>query len=268
MNKKLSELKSILFKHGRVLIAFSGGVDSSFLAYAAVKTLGKNNVLAVTAVSETYSKDELALAKSFTKKYGIRHMVIKTSEFTNPDFVKNPVNRCFYCKDELFKKLTRMAGKEKMILCDATNYTDRTDYRPGREAAKKWKVSSPIFDAKITKDEIRALSRKFKLPTWDMPAKACLASRVPYGTQLDKTILKRIDKSEKFLLRFGVKNLRVRHHGTIARIETDPVSFKELIRESARISSHLKKLGWKHICLDIDGYRTGSLNPKTVKNRK
>jgi len=171
---KLQKLETLLKNYKRVLVAFSGGVDSSALAAFAVRTLGKDNVLAVTAVSETYPAAELTMANKIAKKIGAEHIIIRTSELENKKFRDNPVNRCFYCKDELFKKLSALAAKSKMALCDATNFSDRSDFRPGRIAAKKWKVKSPLFDARITKDEVRALSRSMKLPNWNLPAQASL----------------------------------------------------------------------------------------------
>ncbi|MFH1367810.1 MAG: ATP-dependent sacrificial sulfur transferase LarE [Elusimicrobiota bacterium] len=262
MNTKFKALQLKLLQMKRVLIAFSGGVDSTFLLHAAVKTLGRKNVLAVTAVSETYPKSELKLAKKMLKRTGARGIFIRTSELKNSRFASNPRERCFYCKDELFKKLSALAKKNKMILLDATNYSDRTDFRPGRKAAMKWGVKSPIAEAKLTKDEIRKLSRRFKLPTWDLPAQACLASRIPYGVKISTALLAKIEKGEAFIKKLGFTNVRIRSHGNIARIEIDKKQFNKLLDGNIRskIYACLNKLGWSYVSADILGYRTGSLN--------
>lgn len=255
-------LADTLSKYKRVLIAYSGGVDSTFLLHQAVKELGPENVLAATAVSETYPAGELKLARKTAKKLGARHIIIRTKELRNRKFALNPAERCFYCKDELFRKLSALAAKNKMTLIDASNYSDLSDYRPGTKAARKWKVRSPLKEAGFTKDDIRKYSRKAGLPTWNMPAQACLASRVPYGTEITKQRLGRIEKAEAFLRGLGFGNIRVRDHGAVARIELDKVSLKRAVSGPAagRISAYLKRLGWDYVTVDIDGYRTGSLN--------
>lgn len=262
INLKLSNLNDKLSAMKRVLVAFSGGVDSTFLLAAAVKSLGAENVLAATAVSETYPAAELALAKKTTKKLKVKHEIINTSELANKNFSSNPKDRCFYCKDELFNKLSTIAVKNKMVLCDATNYSDLTDYRPGRRAAKKWKVASPLLDSKLTKDDIRLLSRKMNLPTWNMPAQACLASRIPYGTSINPEDLIKIEKGEILLKKAGFPIVRLRHHGDILRIEIDKNKIPLFITPKIqnKIIPALKKLGWRFITLDLEGYRTGSMN--------
>jgi uncharacterized protein len=222
--------------------------------------LGRANVIAVTALSETYPAQELKLARAFCRKLKVKHIILKTKELENKKFNKNPFDRCFYCKDELFRKLYALAKKNEMLLCDATNSSDSGDYRPGRRAAKKWKVSSPLLDAGFEKQDIRALSKKMKLPTWNMPAQACLASRIPYKTEITEELLKRIEKAENYLKTLGFANVRVRHHDKIARIEVDPEKIVNLKKHSKKIAHVLKKLGWDYITIDIEGYRTGSMN--------
>jgi uncharacterized protein len=192
----------------------------------------------------------------------VRHLLIKTGELGNPCFARNPENRCFYCKDELFRTLTRLAKQHRMTLCDATNYSDRTDFRPGRKAALKWKVASPLLKAKMTKDDIRAFSKTRGLPTWNQPAQACLASRFPYGTAITAAELRRIEKAESFIRALGFPLLRLRHHGEIARLEVakDSLATVTAPAASARIVACLKRLGWRYITVDLEGYRTGSLN--------
>lgn len=265
LKAKEAALQSRLRKLGSVLVAFSGGVDSSVLLAAAARTLPHNRILAVTARSPTYPADELKQARSIAHGLGVRHRVIKTAEFDDPRFVKNPPRRCYYCKSELFSELVRIARAEGLAsVADATNFDDRGDYRPGRRAAKECGVESPLLSARLTKREVRALGRRYGLPNWDKPASACLASRVPYGTRLDTRLLARIDAAERLLQQMGFKQVRVRHHGEIARIEVGPSESAKLAASSAahRAVRGLKRLGWRYVALDLEGYRTGSLNPK------
>ncbi len=262
---KFKSLKKSLKKMGKVLIAFSGGVDSSFLLKVALDTLGKENVLAVTADSETYPRAELKEASDLARDLGLdgRHRIIQTSEFKIKKFSENPPDRCYYCKLELFSKLKRIARENKITyVLDGSNYSDRDDFRPGRKAIKKLKVRSPLLESELTKEEIRALSKKLKLPTWNKPAFACLSSRIPYGEKITLEKVSRIEKAESFLRSLGFLQLRVRHHNKIARIELDPKEFKRLMNEDLRkkIYGKLKGLGFSYVTLDLLGYRTGSMN--------
>jgi pyridinium-3,5-biscarboxylic acid mononucleotide sulfurtransferase len=262
MRKKINILTDQLRKFKRVLIAFSGGVDSTFLLNFAARVLGKKNVISVTAVSETYPALELTRAKRIAKRLGIRNIYIRTTELNNKNFYMNPKNRCYYCKDELFGKLAAIAKKTDSVLCDATNFSDRKDFRPGRVAAKKWKVASPLEKARITKAEIRLLSRRMKLETWNLPAQACLASRIPYNTRIEKKVLNRIERAEAYLRKLGFDVARLRHHGDTARIEIKKEDFRNLLKGKRMndIIKYFKKLGWHYITLDLEGYRMGSLN--------
>ena len=264
--KKIDKLKKILRDMGSVLIAYSGGCDSSFLLKAAVDTLGKN-VLAVTATSETYPKEELDFAKNFALKLGVRHLVIKTNEFGLPGFRLNPVNRCYFCKKELFTALKGIAKKNKIAyVVDATNASDISDFRPGRKAKSELGVRSPLEEAGFTKKDVRGESKRLKLATWDKPAMACLASRIPYHTAISKDVLGMINEAERFICGLGFPVVRVRHHGDLCRIEVDDKEIGRLIRKRVEITRKLKSIGYRYVTVDTEGYRTGSMN-ESIMNR-
>jgi len=248
---------------GRVLIAYSGGVDSTFLLKVAVDTLGKENVLAVTAKSPTYQLTELKGAAKNAKKIGARHLIIMTNEFKNANFASNPVDRCYYCKDELFAKLKKIAKKENIpFVLDASNIDDEYDYRPGARAKKEHGVRSPLQEAGFSKKDIRRFSKRLGLGTWDKPQMACLASRLPYGERIELDKLKRIERAEDFLRKLGLGQVRVRCHGHIARIEVPIKETKLLYNDdiNGKIIKKFKGLGFVYVTLDLEGYRTGSLN--------
>lgn len=262
---KFKSLKNSLKKMGKVLIAFSGGVDSSFLLKVALDTLGKENVLAVTADSETYPRAELKEASDLARNLGLdgRHRIIQTSEFKIKKFSENPPDRCYYCKLELFSKLKRIARENKITyVLDGSNYSDRDDFRPGRKAINKLGVRSPLLESELTKEEIRALSKKLNLPTWNKPAFACLSSRIPYGENITLEKLNRIEKAEEYLRSSGFSQLRVREHQGIARIELEAKELKKLMNRNLRkkVYQKLKGLGFSYVTLDLLGYRTGSMN--------
>ncbi|MFH0930985.1 MAG: ATP-dependent sacrificial sulfur transferase LarE [Candidatus Zixiibacteriota bacterium] len=265
---KFAQLKKNLKKMGKVLIAFSGGVDSSFLLKVALDTLGEENILAVTADSETYPGEELKYASNLAKDLGLdgKHRTIKTSELKLKNFSENPQDRCYYCKSELFSKLKKIAQKNKIsYVLDGSNYSDRKDFRPGRKALTELGIRSPLLESGLTKEEIRALSKKLKLPTWNKPALACLSSRIPYGEKITLEKLKRIEKAESFLKNLGFNQLRVRDHNNIARLELEPEEFKKLAdvrlwRIRKKIYDKFRGLGFTYVTLDLLGYRTGSMN--------
>jgi uncharacterized protein len=258
---KYERLKKIIRNMGYLLVAYSGGVDSSFLLKVAKDELAKN-VLAVIAKSPTYPESEFVSAKNFVKKYKIDFQVIETEELNNPKFSKNPKNRCYYCKDELFSKLRHIAREKNLkYVVDGTNYEDRLDYRPGNRAKKKHNIRSPLFEAKLTKSEIRELSREMGLSCWNKPSLACLSSRFPYNSTITEKDLRRINIAEDFLRRAGFSQVRVRHYNSLARIEIAKDEIKKFLKiDYAKIINKFKKLGYNYITLDLEGYRSGSMN--------
>jgi len=256
---KLDKLKESLRGMQKVLVAFSGGVDSTFLLYMAKESLGQENVLAVIAESPTYPNDEVESAKKLSSELGVRSKIIQTDEFSDENFISNPKERCYFRKKELFSKLLEIARQNNIpYVLDGSNHDDKSDFRPGMKAKKELGVKSPLMDLGFTKQDIRNFSKEFGLPTWDKPSFACLASRIPYGTKITEDILSRVGEGEKFLKSLGFKQVRVRHHGPIVRIELDqPVLSEDLMN---KISKKFEKLGYTYVTLDLRGYRTGSMN--------
>ncbi|MFA5150497.1 MAG: ATP-dependent sacrificial sulfur transferase LarE [Candidatus Omnitrophota bacterium] len=258
---KLFKLKKILKKSGSCLIAFSGGVDSALLLKIALSVLPKDRILAVTARSLTYPKEELLLAQEIARKFGAKHKIIKTSELKDKKFISNNPNRCYFCKKELFIKLKTLARKDKLkFIFDASNLSDKTDFRPGERAKKELQVRSPLQEAGFTKADIRALSKKLGLKTWNKPAQACLASRIPYGVRISQSVLERVNKAEGVLRRLSFSQVRARHYNGLCRLEVPEKEIGRLIDKRQSIVDKLKKLGYNYITVDMEGYRTGSLN--------
>ncbi len=259
---KYEELKKALKKMGKVLVAFSGGVDSTFLLKVARDVLGEN-VLAVIAGSETYPEKERKEAERLARKLNVRYKMIRTQELENPDFAANPPQRCYFCKRELFAKLKDIAKEEGISsILDGSNYDDLKDFRPGAKAARELAIRSPLKEVRLRKHEIRQLSQKLNLPTWNKPSLACLSSRFPYYTRIETESLRRVAQAEECLKKLGFSQIRVRHHGQIARIELEPDEFPKIMEREIRkaVIRNLKKLGYIYITLDLAGYRTGSMN--------
>jgi uncharacterized protein len=252
LQSRYSDLKRILSEMGSAVIAFSGGVDSSLLLRAAVDS--GIRAIPVTAVSETYTRGELETARCFARDIGIGLVEITTTELEDPLFRENPPERCYHCKQELFSKLTEMAKAEGM------NLDDLKDHRPGTRASEESGVRHPLVEAGLGKEEVRSLSKMLGLPTWDRPSAACLASRVPYDTEITREKLRMIEAAEEAVRSLGVHQVRVRHHGDIARIEVDPNDLGKVLRERENIIKALKEVGFVYVTLDIQGFRSGSMN--------
>ncbi len=259
--KKYERLIDILKDMESVVLAYSGGVDST-LVLKAIKDSGIRH-LAVTASSETISESELKFAKNMAKDLDANLRIIYTEELNNLYFTENPKNRCFYCKDELFSKLTEIANSEGYrFVIDGNNFDDISDWRPGRKAAEKYGVRSPLIEVGLTKAEIRELSKNKGLATWAKPASPCLSSRFPYGVKITREALKKIELSEEFLKQLGFDELRVRYHNDLAKIELTERDINRLLNKTLRNSvvEYLKKLGFKYITIDLEGFRSGRLN--------
>jgi uncharacterized protein len=261
MSGKERALRDTLSSLGSVIVAYSGGVDSAYLAFVAHDTLGPRAV-AVTADSPSYPERHRRMAVQIAEQFGLRHEIIHTSELERPEYRANPANRCYYCKHELYTHLSRLAADRHAIVVDGNNADDRGDYRPGRQAAREFGVRSPLDEVDLGKAEIRELARLAGLPTWDEPASACLSSRIPYHSEVTDEKLRTIEQAETVLRDLGFRVCRVRHHDDLARIEIGRAELQRALEPetSATIVRALKAIGYRYVTIDLQGYRTGSLN--------
>ena len=262
MDTKLDRLKATLLEARSVLVAFSAGVDSTFLLKTAHGVLG-DRAVALTATSATIPPGELEAARDFAGALGCRHIVIDSHELANPAFTQNPANRCFFCKDELYRICrvqADMLGIETIV--DGTNLDDLKDHRPGLQAAKQWRVRHPLVEVEMTKNDIRRYSHELNLPTWDKPSSPCLSSRFPYGTEINLERLSKVAACERVMKELRFREFRVRYHGDLARIEVSQEEFDRLMEKATRdtVVQKFKEIGFHYISLDLQGYRTGSMN--------
>lgn len=260
---KLERLEAVVRSRPRALVAFSGGVDSTLLLRVCRDALGPGGVTAVTGVSPTYTDEELRTARRTARGLGVEHVLVETGELDRPEFASNPADRCYHCKRELFGRIVGLARARGIdAVYDATNADDLSDYRPGMRAVAELGVTSPLLLAGFSKRDVRALSRKLGLDAWDKPANPCLATRVPYGTPVTRETLDRIRAGEKYVRGLGFPVVRLRHHGELARIEVPAADSARLLEPATarKVAARLRSLGYLWIAVDLEGYRTGSLN--------
>jgi len=255
-------LHDLVASYDSVIVAFSGGVDSAYLAWVATQLLGPG-ALCITADSPSYPDHHRQLAVRVAREFGLRHEFVRTSEIDRPEYRANPVDRCYYCKTELYEVLARLAASRGIAsIVDGSNADDRSDYRPGRKAAREFGIRSPLDEADLTKSDIRELSRRAGLPTWDEPASACLSSRIPYNSEVTPEKLQMIERGEAVLRQLGFRVCRVRHHDTLARLEIGADELRRALEPDVceRIVAELRAIGYTHVTIDLQGYRMGSLN--------
>ncbi|RTZ94683.1 MAG: ATP-dependent sacrificial sulfur transferase LarE [Deltaproteobacteria bacterium] len=270
--KKFNRLKRIITSARKAVVAFSGGVDSTFLLAVCVDRL-KDQVLAVTVNSEFLPQNELGRARELARRLGASHLVVDSKDLEVDGLAANPPDRCYLCKKERFLKIVRIAGKNTLnCVFDGSNTDDTKDFRPGLKAVRELGIRSPLIEAKLNKAEIRCLSKALNLTTWDQPSASCLATRIPYGTQITPRALKQIDSAETFLRQQGMRVFRVRHHGNIARLELGESEMRHLFENDLyhRVVRRLKTAGYQYVTLDLEGYRSGSMNdilPEPVRKK-
>ena len=255
-------LQDFIGRYPSAIVAFSGGVDSSYLAFVCNRVLGER-ARVVTAISASVSERQKSLVSEFVSRYGLNHTVIESREMENPNYTSNPSNRCYFCKSELFSYLKTLKAQWGVsVIFDGSNTDDVGDYRPGRQAAGELDIVSPFIEIGLSKDDIRKLSQKNGLPTWDMPAMPCLSSRFPYGVEITEEKLRQVDRAESYLRDLGFKNFRVRHHDTLARIEIDRAEMPDILDMNLLdvIHQEFKTLGYHYVTLDLKGFRSGALN--------
>ncbi|GAB4568017.1 MAG: ATP-dependent sacrificial sulfur transferase LarE [Anaerolineae bacterium] len=268
LDEKRARLEQIIDEMGRVIVAFSAGVDSTLVLKVAHDRLG-DNALGVTAVSPSLPKSELKEAIGLAQLIGARLRLLETNELDNPNYAANPFNRCYFCKSELYQELLDLAKEEGYpYILNGANVDDVGDFRPGEQAAREYEVRSPLREAGLTKAHVRALARELGLPNWNKPAMACLSSRLPYGTPVTREALARVEQAEEYLRSLGFRQLRVRHHDNLARIEVERQDLPRLIELGPQVYAELKRIGYTYVTADLLGFRSGSMNellPQDVK---
>ena len=267
ITEKEKLLEASLLKHKSAVIAFSGGVDSSLLLFKALSVLRKENIIAVTGSAPSYPRNDMGSAREVIDFTGATWLIVETTEFSDPDYVKNGTQRCFFCKKNLFAILNKVADERGIrTVMDGTIYDDIDDHRPGRRAALEAGVISPLLEAGVQKEEVRVLLKKSDFPNWDKPSSACLSSRVPYDIEITPEILSQVECGEETLRGFGFKKTRLRWHGEIARIEVDQEDMAEALKVRKALVRAIKSIGFIYVCLDMEGIRTGSMNEGSITN--
>ena len=265
---KAERLEALIQSWGKVIVGYSGGVDSTLVAFVANKMLGKN-ALIVLAATETITTEDVHLARTIASTHRFHFREIAYNELEIKNYVENPINRCYFCKQELYKRLGEIAQEEKILfILDGANLDDIGDYRPGRIAAKEYQVRSPLIEAQFTKQEVRDAALLYGLPNHDKPSAPCLSSRIPYGTMIDRASLSMIAQAERYIREKGFINVRVRHFQTTAKIEVDQWAIPKLLTLFVEVQSYLKSLGYKEVLLDEEGFSSGKLNREVLQNAK